>query len=178
MENELRFGGSLPVPCVKELAKEQLPTVPKRYVRANQDHPIALNSSSLPQVPVIDMQKLYSHQEESFKFELEKLHQACKDWGFFQLINHGVSSLLVEQVKEGIQELFDLPLEEKKKFWQQAGDVEGFGQAFVVSEDQKLDWGDMYYMLTLPAHLRKPHLFPKLPLPFRGALVIEENACH
>ena len=84
-----------------------------------------------------------------------------------QLINHGVSISLVEKVKVGIQELFNLPMEEKKKLWQLPGDLEGFGQAFVVSEEQKLDWGDMFYMVTRPIHLRKPHLFPKIPLPFK-----------
>ena len=84
-----------------------------------------------------------------------------------QLINHGVSISLVEKVKVGIQELFNLPREEKKKLWQLPGDLEGFGQAFVVSEEQKLDWGDMFYLVTRPIHLRKPHLFPKIPLPFK-----------
>ncbi|CAL5412433.1 unnamed protein product [Camellia sinensis] len=56
-------------------------------------------------------------------------------------------------------------MEEKDKFWQQPEDIEGFGQAFVRSEEQKLDWADLFYMVTLPTHLRKPHLFPKLPLP-------------
>ncbi|KAJ7978982.1 2-oxoglutarate (2OG) and Fe(II)-dependent oxygenase superfamily protein [Quillaja saponaria] len=46
------------------------------------------------------------------------------------------------------------------------GDVEGFGQTFVVSEEQKLDWADMFYLITLLDHMRKPHLFPQLPLPF------------
>ncbi|KAF3956511.1 hypothetical protein CMV_018366 [Castanea mollissima] len=55
-------------------------------------------------------------------------------------------------------------------FSQQTGDIEGFGQVFVVSEEQKLDWADLFYMITLPVHLRKPHLFPKLPLPFRDTL--------
>ncbi|KAB1208590.1 Protein SRG1 [Morella rubra] len=61
-------------------------------------------------------------------------------------------------------------MEEKKKYWQEAGDLEGFGQAFVLSEEQKLDWGDMFYVMTLPTYVRKPHLFPKLPLPFRDDL--------
>uniref|UniRef100_A0A2N9EK32 Fe2OG dioxygenase domain-containing protein n=1 Tax=Fagus sylvatica TaxID=28930 RepID=A0A2N9EK32_FAGSY len=61
-------------------------------------------------------------------------------------------------------------MDEKKKFWQQSGDVEGFGQAFIVSEEQKLNWADMFFMNTLPTHFRKPHLFPKLPLPFRDTL--------
>ncbi|MCE0480769.1 Thebaine 6-O-demethylase [Datura stramonium] len=61
-------------------------------------------------------------------------------------------------------------MEEKKKLEQEEGDLEGYGQAFVVSEEQKLDWADMFYMITLPTHLRKPHLFPKLPLSLRDAL--------
>ncbi|KAH7837305.1 hypothetical protein Vadar_012299 [Vaccinium darrowii] len=61
-------------------------------------------------------------------------------------------------------------VEEKNKLWQQPGDLEGFGQAFVVSEEQKLDWADLFYMVTLPTHLRKPHLFSKLPLHFRDTI--------
>ena len=85
-----------------------------------------------------------------------------------QLVDHGVCPLLVENVKSRIQEFFNLPIDEKKKFGQQEGDLEGLGQAFVVSEEQKLDWADMFYMVTLPRHLRKPHLFPNLPQPFRA----------
>jgi isopenicillin N synthase-like dioxygenase len=77
---------------------------------------------------------------------------------------------LLEKVKLEIQEFFKLPIEEKKKYWQEPGDLEGFGQAFVVSEEQKLDWGDIFTLLTLPTNLRKPHLFPKLPPPLRSHL--------
>ncbi|KAH9681717.1 protein SRG1 [Citrus sinensis] len=87
-----------------------------------------------------------------------------------QLINHGVSSSLIEKLKQEIPEFFKLPMEEKKKYWQQPGDVEGYGQAFVMSEETKLDWSDMFYMSTLPTYLRKPHLFAKLPLPLRDTL--------
>lgn len=70
-------------------------------------------------------------------------------------------------MKLEIKEFFDLPMEEKKKFWQHPGELEGFGQAFVVSEEQKLNWGDMFYVISLPTHLRKPYLFPKFPAPLR-----------
>ncbi|WRX29152.1 Non-hem dioxygenase N-terminal domain - like 10 [Theobroma cacao] len=81
-----------------------------------------------------------------------------------------MSLSLVEKVKTEIQDFFNLPMEEKKKYWLYPGDVEGFGQAFVVSDEQKLDWGDMFFLTTLPVYSRKPHLFPKLPLPFRDTL--------
>lgn len=73
----------------------------------------------------------------------------------------------MEKVKNGAKEFYNLPFEEKRKFGQKEGEVEGYGQAFVMSEEQKLDWADMFFMVTLPPQLRKPHLFPKLPLPFR-----------
>ncbi|CAN1189336.1 Protein SRG1 [Linum perenne] len=99
--------------------------------------------------------------------ELAKLHSACKDWGFFQLVNHVVCSTVVDNMKKQVEEFFNLPMEIKKKFWQSPGELEGFGQAFVVSEEQKLDWADVFFLVTQPPNLRKPHLLPHLPLPFR-----------
>ncbi|KAK6917254.1 Non-hem dioxygenase N-terminal domain [Dillenia turbinata] len=138
---ETRLGGSLPVPCVQELAKESLITVPPRYICADQEPLHAANTTLLPQIPIIDMRRLLSG--EAMDFELDKLHYACKEWGFFQVINHEVSTSLIEKVKHEIQEFFKLPMEEKQEYWQQPGDLEGFGQAFVVSDEQKLDWGDL-----------------------------------
>lgn len=84
-----------------------------------------------------------------------------------QVINHGVSTSSVEGVKEGVEKFFNLNAEEKKKFGKKPGEQEGYGQQFVISEEQKLDWADMFYIKTFPTHLRKPHLFPNLPNPFR-----------
>ncbi|XP_077219378.1 oxoglutarate-dependent flavonoid 7-O-demethylase 1-like [Tasmannia lanceolata] len=162
------LAGSLPVPNVQELATQHMLTVPPRYVRSDQDPPIISDSNSLPMIPIIDMESLL--HGESMALELERLHSTCKEWGFFQLVNHGVSSTLVEKMKYEIQAFFKLPLEEKNKLGQLPGDVEGYGQAFVVSEEQKLDWADMFFLINLPAYLRKPHLYEKLPFSLRETL--------
>ncbi|TKY69487.1 SRG1 protein [Spatholobus suberectus] len=161
-----KLGSSKPVPSVKELVKQPMTKVPERYVRPNQDPPVLPYTTSLPQVPVIDLSKLLSENAT----ELEQLDHACKEWGFFQLINHGVDLSLVENVKIGVEEFFSLPMEEKKKFWQKPGEMEGFGQLFVLSEEQKLEWADMFYMFTYPLHTRNSHLFPRIPQPFRDNL--------
>ncbi|CAN1230395.1 Protein SRG1 [Linum grandiflorum] len=121
--------------------------VPDRYIRPEQDPPSA--ATSAVEVPVIDMDKLMDHD---------------------QLVNHGVSRELVEKVKTEVKDLFNLPPEEKEKYSQRPGELEGFGQAFVLSDEQKLDWGDMFHVTSLPKHLRKPYLFPYLPLPLRDTL--------
>ncbi|KAH9779412.1 protein SRG1 [Citrus sinensis] len=165
-----KIGGSLLVPCVQELVKNPMLVVPPRYIRPDQDSPLNSDDTLISQIPVIDMQSLLS--EESMDSELAKLDFACKDWGFFQLVNHGVSSAFLEKLKKEVQGFFNLSMEEKKKYWQHPGDVEGFGQAFVVSEEQKLDWADIFSVITLPVHLRKPHLFPKLPPLLRDTLEV------
>lgn len=84
-----------------------------------------------------------------------------------QLINHGVEEEVIEKMKKSVQEFFDLPLEEKNAFAQPQNDIEGYGQAFVVSQDQKLDWGDMLFLRPLPSSQRKMRLWPEKPASFR-----------
>ncbi|KAL1827822.1 hypothetical protein DCAR_0207029 [Daucus carota subsp. sativus] len=126
--------------------------------------PVVLSSINLPQVPVIDMEVLLNG--DLMDIELSKLHQACKEWGFFQLINHGVSHSLLDKLKAGVEDFFKMPLQDKRKFGKLEGDMEGFDQVFVGSNKQKPD-ADMFYMITLPEYLRKPHLLPQLPQPFK-----------
>ncbi|MCL7050297.1 hypothetical protein MKW94_014420 [Papaver nudicaule] len=166
------LGGSLSVPCVQELAKQSLAEVPARYIRTDQEGLTSLSGMSMidQTVPVIDLQKLLSPELITSELELERLHSACKEWGFFQVQNHGVDILLMDKVKSEIQGFFNLPMHEKKKFWQEEGDLQGFGQAFVQSETQKLDWADLFVMITLPRSVRHPRLFPKLPIPLRETI--------
>lgn len=93
MESELtKLGSSIPVPSVQEVAKEALGRVPQRYQRPDQDPPFtSIDTCSPQQVPVIDMLKLLSG-DHFMDVELEKLHYACKEWGFFQ-VHHCVISL-------------------------------------------------------------------------------------
>ncbi|CAI8593327.1 unnamed protein product [Vicia faba] len=166
MEEKKNFSGtSLLVPSVQELAKNTTSEIPQRYIQSQLEELVINETDNVLEIPVIDMNKLLSLEFGSE--ELANLHLACKDWGFFQLVNHGVSSSLMEKIKLEIQDFFNLPLSEKKKFWQTEQHMEGFGQAFVLSDEQKLDWADMFYMTTLPKHSRMPHLFPQLPLPIR-----------
>lgn len=77
-------GTSCLVPSVLELAKQPIIEVPERYVHANQDPHILSNTISLPQVPIIDLHQLLSEDPS----ELEKLDHACKEWGFFQVLDY------------------------------------------------------------------------------------------
>ncbi|MBA0796591.1 hypothetical protein Gohar_007351 [Gossypium harknessii] len=104
--NREGFGGSLPVEKVQALASKNLKDIPSRYIRPEVEFDVVSIDESY-QIPVIDMSKL-GHDDEQ-----QKLHLACKDWGFFQLINHGVGDEVIDKMKIDIQEFFELPLNEK-----------------------------------------------------------------
>ncbi|KAI3740395.1 hypothetical protein L2E82_30824 [Cichorium intybus] len=171
MENHknegINFGRSLIVPSVQELAKQPITKIPPRYVCQHHQKPLPVSSddTSNISVPVIDLHSLFATASESLTYssELNKLHSAAKEWGFFQVINHGVSESLLEDFKREVLKFFKLPIEEKQKLWQKEDSQEGFGQLFVASEDQKLDWCDMFYVNSLPHKFRNSQIFQKLP---------------
>lgn len=69
----------------------------------------------------------------------------------------------MEKMKDDVRQFFSLPLEEKKAYAQLPDSIEGYGQAFVVSEDQKLDWGDMLFLIARPNAFRKMRFWPTNP---------------
>ncbi|TKY49528.1 SRG1 protein [Spatholobus suberectus] len=161
---------SLSVPSVQELAFQRPEKVPPRYIRDEDGDDIIgtyLSDPSL-RVPFIDMAKLVNAGTQ--QDELQRLHLACKDWGVFQLVNHGLPNTSLKNMGNQVQRFFELPLQEKKRWAQRPGSLEGYGQAFVTSEDQKLDWNDMIFLKCLPIQNRKLDLWPENPPEFRETL--------
>ncbi|XWS15904.1 hypothetical protein CRYUN_Cryun34aG0042500 [Craigia yunnanensis] len=158
---------SFSVISLQELVKEPIITIPQHYVRLDQqpDPSLPYGSRPLPIIiPTIDMTQLVSSTDNDA--ELEKLHSTCKEWGVFQLVNHGVSSSVLDRLKHEVEEFYKLPLEEKMKYKIREGEFEGYGS--MVRGAGKLDWADRFYMITNPIHRRKPHLFPELPSSLRN----------
>ena len=66
-----------------------------------------------------------------------------------------------------MEDFFKLLLQQKTAYAQLPNDVEGYGQIFVVSEDQKIDWGDMLFLRALPVSQRNMRFWPMTPTSFR-----------
>ncbi|OMP08409.1 Oxoglutarate/iron-dependent dioxygenase [Corchorus olitorius] len=156
------WGKSLPVPSVQEIVMNgNLQSIPERYIHENEESPIPVNlPDSDLEIPVIDFSLLAKGDED----ELKKLDFALKEWGFFHMINHGIREEVLHKMKEAVSSFFELPLEEKKKYAKQENETQGYGQNFVLSEHQKLDWSDMLYLFTIPPENRKSKFWP-LSLP-------------
>lgn len=157
---------------VQELRKAKPSRIPQRFVRDRIERPrlSIINPTPCKNIPVIDLSKLQKGNKDEFRAELLQLSASCEDWGFFQVINHGVNLSLVESIEKVAMEFFMLPLEEKQKYPMAPGTVQGYGQAFVFSEDQKLDWCNMFALGLEPHYIRNPNLWPTKPASFSETL--------
>jgi isopenicillin N synthase-like dioxygenase len=74
---------------------------------------------------------------------------------------------VIANLKRDIVDFFSQPLDTKKEYTQLPNSLEGYGQSFVFSEDQKLDWADMLYLHVHPSDSRDLRFWPTSPASFR-----------
>ncbi|XP_021296096.1 protein SRG1-like [Herrania umbratica] len=161
-DNGLGWGKSLPVKSVLEIVRNDSQSVPERYIQEHKDRPLVSETlPASPEIPIIDFSLLAKGDGD----ERRKLDLASKEWGFFQITNDGVVDEVLHKMKSAVAAFFALPLEEKKKYAMAENDLHGYGQAYVVSEQQKLDWCDIMALMTLPPESRNfkfwPHTFTR-----------------
>ncbi|PON57105.1 Non-heme dioxygenase N-terminal domain containing protein, partial [Parasponia andersonii] len=83
-----------------------------------------------------------------------------------QFLNHRVSEEVIEQMNIDIEDFFQLSQRRRKLILSCQTPIKGYGQAFVVSEDQNLDWADMFFLVSLHVPLRKIRFWPTHPTSF------------
>uniref|UniRef100_A0A0E0R2E0 Fe2OG dioxygenase domain-containing protein n=1 Tax=Oryza rufipogon TaxID=4529 RepID=A0A0E0R2E0_ORYRU len=163
---------SLQVPNVQELARtcnRPDQQIPDRYIRPETGTKEVICGQGInTAIPVIDLAKLLNPQ--SSQEECAKLGSACQHWGFFQLVNHGVPDDVISNVRRDLTEFFRLPLEAKEVYAKPPDKYEGYGQHFVVSEKQKLDWGDLLHLRLRPTESRDLRFWPAHPSSFRNSM--------
>ncbi|XWS25085.1 hypothetical protein CRYUN_Cryun27aG0040800 [Craigia yunnanensis] len=86
-------------------------------------------------IPVIDFSKL--NGEERAK-TLAQIANACEEWGFFQLVNHGIPEDLLERVKKVSSEFYKLEREENFKNSKLVNLMDETGERL-----ENVDWEDV-----------------------------------
>ncbi|XP_064997649.1 1-aminocyclopropane-1-carboxylate oxidase 3-like [Musa acuminata AAA Group] len=92
--------------------------------------------------PVINMEKLQGGEREK---AMELLRDACENWGFFELLNHGISPELMDEVERLTKEHYRKCREQKfKEFASKA--LENGSK----SEVTDVDWESTFFLRHLP----------------------------
>jgi isopenicillin N synthase-like dioxygenase len=148
------------VQCISESGIECLPS---RYIRPDDEKPTKLRLVA-EDIPIVDLSGLYDERRNK---TVEEISDACKEWGFFQVINHGVSAELLMAGREVSREFFRLPLEEKQKHANDPQTYVGYGSRTGVQKGAILDWGDYFFHHFLPLCIREEHRWPSKPEEYR-----------
>ncbi|KAI4300502.1 hypothetical protein L6164_033873 [Bauhinia variegata] len=101
---------------VKGLSDSGITSIPPIFIHPPQTLSDLKSSPSKPtDIPVIDLSDVTS-QTHRPKI-INQIKQAAKDWGFFQVINHGVPLSVLDRTILAIQAFHDLPHETKAKYY-------------------------------------------------------------
>ncbi|XP_022746533.1 protein DMR6-LIKE OXYGENASE 1-like [Durio zibethinus] len=125
-------------------------------------------------IPLIDLSVLNSPDAVSDPSSLDSLvseiGNACKDWGFFQVINHGVPLEQRQKLEEVSRKFFAQPLEEKVKIRKDEGKVLGYYDAEHTKNVR--DWREVFDFTV-----QNPTIVPASRRPDDKEVVEWQNQC-
>ncbi|XP_058787560.1 jasmonate-induced oxygenase 2-like [Vicia villosa] len=155
-----------PIIRVQSLSEGCIDSIPDRYIKPPTDRPFVNSSSSYDDdinIPIIDLRGLYGHDFDVQASIMKQISDACRDWGFFQIINHGVSPDLMDKARETWREFFHMPMEVKQQYANSPTTYEGYGSRLGVEKGAILDWSDYYFMHYLPFAIKDYNKWPASP---------------
>lgn len=79
--------------------------------------PLSYYIMTTNEIPIIDLSPFFDPDATQLQRDnvIDDVRRACRVYGFFQLVGHGIPLDLQEKMIDCSKTFFDLPLEEKKK---------------------------------------------------------------
>ncbi|KAH0714170.1 hypothetical protein KY284_007075 [Solanum tuberosum] len=136
--------------------------VPKTYIFPPESRPGKLEFPVCTDIPLIDL--AHNIPDET----IQQVIRACQEFGFFQVINHGVSENLMDDTMNIYKEFFKLPGEYKAKFY--SNDINKsckiFSSTLSYDTDEVHYWRDTF---THRCHPLEEHIpsWPDKPTNYR-----------
>ncbi|XP_042513955.1 protein DOWNY MILDEW RESISTANCE 6-like [Macadamia integrifolia] len=123
----------------------RLSSLPESYVRPRSKRPRLSEVNYCENVPVIDLASADKSQIS------RQIGDACRSYGLFQVINHGVGSELTERMQEMAQEFFDLPVDVKMKYYSDdPSKTMRLSTSFNVKKETVHNWRDYLRLHCYP----------------------------
>lgn len=187
-ESSFDLGAQALMKGVRHLSDSGITRLPDRYVLPASDRPgaatvlaAATSSSGAAAVgrvklPVVDLAALRDPSQRAAV--LATLDAACREYGFFQVVNHGFGSDVSGGMLDVARRFFELPLPERARHM--SADVRApvrYGTSFNQAKDAVLCWRDFLKLVCQPLPEVAPR-WPQQPADLRDVATRYATASH
>ena len=145
----------------------------------NLDHcPIADSSLVEEQVPIIDVAELMEDSASPQAVTaIGQIAEACRTWGFFQIVNHGVANDQFQNLWQQAQGFFTLPVDKKLQVERSKDNPWGFfNRELTKNQLDKKEVFDFTCPGVDPIY-RRSNRWPPVPTGFRPAMEAYMESC-
>ena len=147
--------------CIASLALNS-DTIPAEFILPEEQQPVLTTfDGPIPEIPTVD---LSDPDEEN---RARSIVRAAKEWGFFQVVNHGIPGHVITKLQEAGTQFFSLPQEEKEVYAKAPGSksIEGYGTK--LSSKGTQSWADHLFHKIWPPSSINYQFWPKNPPSYR-----------
>ncbi|KAG5577167.1 hypothetical protein H5410_057301 [Solanum commersonii] len=125
---------------IKGLVDRSLEIIPNQCIQPKEHRLDKSQIDNQESIPTIDLSNFDDLNVE------KSIQEAASKWGFFQIINHGISIEVLEDLKDVAHKYFELPAKEKVTYFKEsysAGEsVLMFWSAICEKNEKVLEWRD------------------------------------
>lgn len=167
---------------VKGLVDSGVKTLPKIFIRPSEE---LLKEQKTPcvnlQVPVIDFDGIGKKDRHRYSDIVKEVLDASEKWGFFQVVNHGISSELLDNMIRSVRMFHEQDAEVRKKLYTRDRAKQVLYQSnFDLYTSRYANWRDTLTVDTTCSGHLDPNELPEIcrlfmscsSLPFQSLYVI------
>jgi len=137
-------------------------------------HPVAATAELSVSVPIIDVGGLHS---DDAKAAIRAIADACREWGFFQVVNHGVSETLINDTWRHTRQFFHLPRDTKESVLRTRENPWGYyNNELTKNQRDKKEVFD-YTTEGVDPIYRSENRWPEIDSDFRATMLAYLDAC-
>ncbi|GLJ22872.1 hypothetical protein SUGI_0431370 [Cryptomeria japonica] len=112
--------------------------IPKNFIHTPDERPRLNEVTFLDDISLVDPAHLYGPNRNMV---VDKIRSACRQDGFFQVINHGVPETSINRMLEVSKEFFTMPVEYRDKFYSEdPSNVVRLSTSFNVQKEKVYNW--------------------------------------
>ena len=146
LQNQVAGAPEPNTPWAADSPLQRPSVVSEKFLLPEHQRP-TVQHNEFPQleIPVIDLSAYdLDGDDAAMETVVAQVRDACLNWGFFQILNHGIEEELLSRVQRQANKLFNLSYSDKMKVTKLPGKYSGYGHV-TVKEGDIHPWSEGFY---------------------------------